>query len=123
MGPVLFPVRPSANWKMGFAKSFSPYISKVTLLEWRENKAKFHAFSDSTQVAPKGVGLPSTLHTRFWLFIYKIGQGSACQISRAYSVMVRSLENFPEEAMFRTALRDQFSLSAYNSANRACAWP
>ena len=39
------------------------------------------------------------------LGVYGTGQGFASQISAAYSAMVRSLENFPELAMFRMALR------------------
>ncbi len=42
------------------------------------------------------------------------GQGFACQMSAAYSAIVRSLENFPEPATFRMALRAQASLSAYS---------
>jgi hypothetical protein len=38
--------------------------------------------------------------------------GSAFQIFVAYSAMVRSLENFPEAATFRIALRAQASGSA-----------
>jgi hypothetical protein len=33
------------------------------------------------------------------------GQGIASQFDRAYSVIVRSLENFPEQATLRMALR------------------
>jgi len=36
---------------------------------------------------------------------YSTGHGFAFQMSDAYSAMVRSLENFPEWAMFRIALR------------------
>src|SRR4051794_2263320 len=36
---------------------------------------------------------------------YATGQGLACQISAAYCAMVRSLENFPEPATLRMALR------------------
>jgi hypothetical protein len=46
---------------------------------------------------------------------YVRGQGSTFQISVAYSAMVRSLENFPDPATFRIALRDHSSGSAYNS--------
>src|SRR5579859_2499838 len=43
------------------------------------------------------------------LHAYRTGHGSAFHISDAYSLMVRSLENFPELPMFRTALRAQSS--------------
>src|SRR5215467_10073846 len=41
--------------------------------------------------------------------------GLACQMSAAYSAIVRSLENFPELATFRMALRAQASGSAYSA--------
>jgi hypothetical protein len=37
---------------------------------------------------------------------YGIAQGFTFQMPAAYSAMVRSLENFPEAAMFKMALRD-----------------
>jgi hypothetical protein len=43
---------------------------------------------------------------------YRTGHGFAFQISEAYSAMVRSLENFPEQATFTIALRAQPSGSA-----------
>jgi len=46
---------------------------------------------------------------------YSVEHGLAFQISLAYSAMVRSLENLPEAAMFRVALRVHSSRSAYNS--------
>src|SRR5688572_2712254 len=49
--------------------------------------------------------------------------GSACQMSLAYSAMVRSLENGLDAAMLRMALRDQFSWSTYASPRRECASP
>jgi hypothetical protein len=36
---------------------------------------------------------------------YEIGQGFTFQMPAAYSAIVRSLENFPEAAMFKMALR------------------
>src|ERR1700722_7611615 len=59
--------------------------------------------------------------TRAWVYIQSTGQGFTPQIPDAYSVMVRSLENFPEAATFRIALRAQASGSAYSSPNRPCA--
>ena len=47
--------------------------------------------------------------------VYPTGQGFACQISAAYCAMVRSLENFPEPAIFRIALRTHPSELAYRS--------
>src|SRR5277367_4143991 len=41
------------------------------------------------------------------------GQGSAFQILAAYSAIVRSLENLPEPATFKIALRTQVSWSEY----------
>ena len=38
---------------------------------------------------------------------YSIGHDSTSQMLFAYSAMVRSLENLPDAAMFRIALRDQ----------------
>ena len=38
---------------------------------------------------------------------YDTGHGAACQMSAAYSAIVRSLENLPDAAMFRIALRAQ----------------
>ena len=46
------------------------------------------------------------------------GHGFAFQISAAYSAIVRSLENLPEPATFRIALRAQPSGSAYSSSSR-----
>ena len=40
---------------------------------------------------------------------YSVKNGSACQISLAYSAMVRSLENLPDAARFRITLRVQAS--------------
>ena len=48
---------------------------------------------------------------------HSIGHGLTLQISLAYSEMVRSLENFPEAATFKIALRVQPSESAYNSTS------
>jgi hypothetical protein len=48
---------------------------------------------------------------------YGIGHGSTFQISVAYWAMVRSLENFPELATFRMALRAQALESAYNATS------
>ena len=47
------------------------------------------------------------LHPFFdqWLPLYGTGHGVAFQMSAAYSAMVRSLENFPEPATFKIALR------------------
>src|SRR5262249_25755778 len=50
------------------------------------------------------------------------GQGVTSQIPAAYSMIVRSLENLPEQATLRMALRDQASGSAYNSPTCCCAW-
>ena len=45
----------------------------------------------------------------------RTGHGFAFQISLAYSAIVRSLENLPEPATFRIALRAQASGSAYSA--------
>src|SRR5882757_9759783 len=45
------------------------------------------------------------------------GHGFTPQISAAYSAMVRSLENFPELAMFRMAFRAHSCGSAYSSSS------
>src|SRR4029450_5582865 len=50
---------------------------------------------------------------------YDTGHGVACQISAAYSAMVRSLENLPELATLRIALRAHAS----GSAESAGRWP
>src|SRR4029077_8726099 len=52
---------------------------------------------------------------------YETGHGIAFQISDAYSRIVRSLENLPEPATFRMALRVQASGSACNSRSRRSA--
>jgi hypothetical protein len=44
--------------------------------------------------------------------LYGNGHGAAFQMSAAYSAMVRSLENFPDPATFRMALRAHPSESA-----------
>src|SRR5580700_4502239 len=49
------------------------------------------------------------------------GQGSAFQIPAAYSAIVRSLENLPEPATFKIALRTQVSWSEYNCVSRESA--
>ena len=41
----------------------------------------------------------------------QIWTGATFQISRAYSLMVRSLENFPIRAVFRMAIFDQRDFS------------
>src|SRR5262249_30580088 len=51
-----------------------------------------------------------------------IGHGMAFQIPAAYSAIVRSLENFPEQATLTIALRDQASGRLYNSPRRSWAW-
>ena len=57
-----------------------------------------------------GAGLPASgdrwsLVARATVVVYGTGHGLASQISAAYSAMVRSLENLPEAATFRIALR------------------
>src|SRR4030095_9074507 len=49
------------------------------------------------------------------------GHGLACQILLAYSAIVRSLENFPDAATFRSALPAQAWGSAYRLISRASA--
>src|SRR5262245_52000334 len=49
------------------------------------------------------------------------GHGFTCQISDAYSAIVRSLENLPEPATFRIALRAQAARSAYSVHSPASA--
>src|SRR5262245_38895216 len=49
------------------------------------------------------------------------GHGFTCQISEAYSAIVRSLENFPELATLRIALRAQAPGSAYRLQTPASA--
>ncbi len=53
--------------------------------------------------------------------VYFTTQGLAFQISAAYSLMVRSLENFPDPATLRMALRAQPSGSAYSTPRRSLA--
>ena len=53
--------------------------------------------------------------------LYCTGHGLAFHISPAYWAMVRSLENFPEPAMLRIALRVQASGLAYSSPSFSCA--
>src|SRR5205823_1664990 len=53
---------------------------------------------------------------------HSTGQGVAFQMPAAYSAIVRSLENFPEQATLMIALRPQASASAYSSPSRCCAW-
>ncbi len=55
------------------------------------------------------------------LCFYSTGQAFAFQISVAYSEIVRSLENLPELATLRIALRDQASGSAYRAPSRSWA--
>src|SRR5262245_10970967 len=43
------------------------------------------------------------------------GHALTCHMSAAYSAIVRSLENFPELAMFKMALRAHASGSAYSA--------
>src|SRR5208337_2995716 len=63
---------------------------------------------------------PATRRTQCVLH-YGMGHGSAFQMSRAYSAMVRSLENFPELATFRMALRAHSPGFAYNAPAASCA--
>src|SRR6266851_7702783 len=49
------------------------------------------------------------------------GHALTCQMSAAYSAMVRSLENLPELATFRMALRAHSSESAYSVTSRRSA--
>ena len=51
---------------------------------------------------------------------YSTGQGMMCQISLAYSAMVRSVLNLPELAMFIRHMRDQRAGSSYTLAISAC---
>ncbi len=48
---------------------------------------------------------------------HSTGQGAASQMSAAYSAIVRSLENLPEQATLRIALRAQASASAIQLAD------
>src|ERR1700731_5286049 len=50
-----------------------------------------------------------------------IGHGLTPQISLAYSAIVRSLQNFPEAATFKMALRAHSSGSPYNAHSRSSA--
>ena len=52
------------------------------------------------------------------------GQGSARQVSLAYSAIVRSLENFPDAATFKIATRAHSCALPYNctSCSSACRW-
>jgi len=50
---------------------------------------------------------------------YCTGDGFKFQISFAYSVMVRSLENFPEQATLTMAFLAQPSGSTYNASSSA----
>src|SRR5206468_4302360 len=52
---------------------------------------------------------------------YLTTQRFASQMSAAYSAMVRSLENFPDPATLRMALRAQPSGSAYSAPSRSLA--
>src|SRR5262249_27548564 len=49
------------------------------------------------------------------------GHGFTCQMSAAYSAIVRSLENLPEPAMFMIALRAHAARSAYSVVSSASA--
>src|SRR5262249_4490605 len=49
------------------------------------------------------------------------GHGFTCQMSEAYSAIVRSLENLPEPATLRMALRAHAAGSAYSAPRRASA--
>jgi hypothetical protein len=50
--------------------------------------------------------------------LYGTGHGFTFQISVAYSVIVRSVENFPELATFKMVFRAQASGLLYKSSNR-----
>ncbi len=50
---------------------------------------------------------------------HTVGQGVRFQMSEAYSAIVRSLENFPDPAIFKIALRENSSRSAYNRPTRS----
>src|SRR5712671_4666975 len=60
--------------------------------------------------------------TRARMCLYGTGHGFTFQISVAYSAIVRSLENFPEPATLRIALRVHAPGSAYNAPSCSCAW-
>ena len=64
-----------------------------------------------TSVAPIGKLRPIVgAAKRFFLYPFSgTGHGCTFHISPAYSAMVRSLENFPELAMFQIALAAHFS--------------
>ena len=50
----------------------------------------------------------------------RTGTGFACQMSRAYSRMVRSEENIPERALLRIDMRTQESMSRIARADTRC---
>lgn len=52
---------------------------------------------------------------------YGTGQGFACQISAAYCAIVRSLENLPEPATLRIALRAHALRSVYSAQSARSA--
>ena len=57
---------------------------------------------------------------RYYMRSYRTGHGLTLQILFAYSAIVRSLENLPEPATFKMALRAQTFGSAYDAHRR---WP
>ena len=61
----------------------------------------------------RGAAMPSTSDLQSG---YCTGDGFKFQISFAYSLMVRSLENFPQQATLMIALRAHASGSAYSAA-------
>jgi hypothetical protein len=59
-----------------------------------------------------------TIQESYSPFDLETGHALTFQISVAYSPMVRSLENFPEPATFKMALRAHAGLSPYNAIKR-----
>jgi len=66
------------------------------------------------------VGSPPPSLSKPLVHAYVTGHGVACQISAAYSLMVRSLEKRPEHATFMIAFWVQPSGFAYSAATRPC---
>ena len=89
-------------------------VSANTMQKRVAEPARSHATAQSSTIETFGILFDTRARKPNHSFGMK-GQGPTRQMSLAYSATVRSLENFAELDMFRIALRDHSSRSAYKS--------
>src|SRR4029450_3697769 len=78
-------------------------------------RPKLNPKSESTLLTPEPKIYMLAHVSPSWPLLHSTGHRFTFQMSAAYSAIVRSLENFPEPATFKIALRDHPTESAQSS--------